>query len=286
MAVVCAMMALGLLWGKEGATFLGPVRNGLSDQPMVTLGSRAIAARPRSAMASSTPRLGAIGGGAGGQATYVFWAFALFAGACSVRRVAASRVVSQHKFRSCTVACRAAELPMPGMFQPRTPVVEELKLTPATTAPPTTKAHIAEPRTAACCAKMVRGVRRATTRSAARRGKQHKTADRTAASRAARRAVGSRLQAASCLGEVPPLTFDASRQRMKIQAGLRLANRVRSGRLNEIRLPAGSAGKLNGRFSAVLYVIRDFTESKNLTCATVRVVASDLATEWPAPMHC
>jgi len=227
--------------------FLGPARNGLSDQIMVTPGSSAIAASVRPASASSSPRPRAIGGGAGAGAltAHVFFAFALFAGACSVRRA------SQHKLHPCTVACKAAELSTPVLFQPRTFVVEELKPTPATVAPPTVIAQITEPLTAVCRATMVGGAR-----CIARRARHRSTADRAAASRAARRAVGSRLQAASRLQEGPPLTFDASRQRLKIQAGLLLANRVLTGRMNEIRLPAGSAGKLNGRFSSVLYVQR------------------------------
>jgi len=283
-----------LLRSKEWATFLGPVRNGLSHRHVVAAGNSVIAASARSAAASSLPRSRKIGGGAPAEAfaTPVFWAFALFAGVCSVRRVVASRSSSQHKLGRCTVACRAAELPTPVLFQPCASVVEELKPTPTTTAPPplpappAITAQIIEPRNAVSCATMVGGARCTTTaRSIARRARQRSTAHRATKSRATRRAVGSRLQAASCLQEVPPLTFDASRQRLKIQAGLRLANRVLAGRMNGIRLPAGSSGKLNGRFSSVLYVIRDFTDSKNLPCATVCKVASDFATRWPTPMH-
>jgi len=163
--------------------------------------------------------------------------------------------------------------------------VEELKPIPETITSPPLPSPIAKHRTAACRATMVGGARCTTTaRSAARRARQRKKADGTAPLRAARRAVGSRLQV-TCHQEVPPLTFDASRQRLKIQAGLRLADRTRSGRMHEIRLSAGNAKKMNGLFSAASYVIKGFTDSKNLTCASVRVVASNFATGWPAPTH-
>jgi len=264
-ATLCAMMALGTFCGKEATAFLGPARNGLSEQLVVTPGG-ATAASARFAAVSSLPRPRTIEGPqAGTLATQVFWAFALFAGACSVRKMAASRSALQHKLRSCTVACQAVELPTPVVFQPCTSVVEELKPTPAAIAPPPLPAQITEQRTVALRATMVRGARCTTTaRSAARRARQLKTADRTAASRAARRAVGSRLQATSCHQEVPPLTFDASRQRLKIQAGLQLADRAHSGHVHEIKLSSGNAEKLNGLFSAAFYMIEDLHRFKEL----------------------
>jgi len=268
-AIIFAMMAPALLWGKDEAAFLSPGRNGLKQQLMGTSGSRAIAAGARSATAN--PFHQPIG-----ASTLVtnaaFWAFALFAGASSVRRMAASRSASQHKFRSCNVVCQAVKLPTPVVLQQETPVVKEPKptaITPATVVPatmldlpvflPPSTAHTTKPQTAACRAEMVGGARCTTTaRSIARRARQRKTAARAAASRAGRRAVGSRLQAASCIQEAPALAFDASRQRLKIQIGLRLANQVRSGHMAEMRLPAGSAKDVNGAYSAVLYLIRDY----------------------------
>jgi len=273
-ATVCAIMVPGLLWGKEAAAFLGPARSRLTEQFMITPGSSAVAASTR---ASSLPRSYTTEGAR--AARQAFWAFALLAGACSIRKMAACRSELQHKVRSCTVACQAVELPTPVVFQPRVSVVEELKPTLATIAPPPQPPQITEHQTAACRATMVAGARcTASARRAARCARQRKTPDRAAASRAARRAVGSRLHATSCHQEVPPLSFDASRQRSKIQAGLCLADRVRSGRMHEIRLSAGNAERSNGLFSAASHVIEDFTDSKNVTCETRRAVASNLAT--------
>jgi hypothetical protein len=117
---------------------------------------------------------------------------------------------------------------------------------------PAMAAQITEPPSRILRATMVGGVRHA---------RQRKTADRAAASRAARRAVGSRLQAASCHQEVPPRTFDASRQRLKIQAGLLLDNRVRSGHMHEISSPAGIAEKLSGLFAPHFSMLGDFAFS-------------------------
>merc|ERR550532_2484890 len=117
-------MVLGLIWGREAAAFLGPARSGLSQQLMITPGSSAVAAKTRSAAASSFPRPHSTEG-ARALVTQVFWAIALFTGACSVRNMAASRSALQHKLRSCAVACQAVELPTPVVLQPRVPVVEE-----------------------------------------------------------------------------------------------------------------------------------------------------------------
>jgi len=246
---------------------------------MITPGSSAIAANAQFAAASSFPRPQTIKGAcAGAPATEVFLAFALVAGAYSFRKMAASRNVLQQTLRSCTVACQAGKLPTPVVLQPRTLVVKELKPTLATIAPPPLPAQRTEHRTAFCRATKVGLARcRTATRSAARRARQRKTAVRTAMSCAARRAVGSRLQVTSCHQELPPLTFDASRQRLKIQAGLRPADQVHSGRMHEIRLSAGIDEKLRG--------LEDCTDSKNLTRETVRAVACDFATRWPAPKH-
>mmetsp|Transcript_59166 Transcript_59166/g.114164 ORF Transcript_59166/g.114164 Transcript_59166/m.114164 type:complete len:287 (+) Transcript_59166:74-934(+) len=262
-AILGTMMALGLFWGTDAAAFLGPARKGWSEQLVVTPGSSVVAASVRSVTASSLLRPRATGlPGAGASATNVFWAIVLFVGTCSVRGTATSRRASQHKLRSCSVTCQAVGLPMPVMFQPRTPAVEELTHTPAV-APPPKVAHATKPRTIAFRAVMVGGVRCiATARSAARRARQRQTADQAATSRAARRAVGSCLQASLCLQEVPPLNFDASRQRLKIQAGLCLAKRVLSGHMAEARLFAGKAKRTNASISAVLYVIRLHNSTK------------------------
>jgi len=303
-AIICGMMALGLLWGKKEAAFLGPAKTGWLEQLTVTPGSSTVAASVQSARASSLPQTQTVGGArAGARATDVFWTLAIFAGTCSVCRMAASRSASQLKHGSCTVACQAAEVPTPVMFHPRIPVVEELKPTPTTIAatpiameqcislfaahtktpqmmlesqprhycagPSPMAARIRELRTRALRATMVGGARcRTIARSVARHARQHKTRDRAAASRAARRAVGSRLQAASCHQGVPPPAFDASLQRWKIQAGLLLDNRKHSGHMHEIRSPAGIAKKLNGLFTPRFIMLEDFTYSKNLTCAS------------------
>jgi len=266
-AVVCAMIALGLFWGKEEAAFLGPARNGLSHHVIGTPGSNAMVASARSATVSSflDPAR------ANKFTTNVLCVLALFAGVCGAHRMAASRSASQHRLRSCNVVCQAVELPMPMTFQPRTPAVEELKprgtppatVTPETVADPQVllppiAAHTTKPQITACRATMVEGARCVTARSVTRRARQRQTASRSAASRAARRAVGSRLQAASCPQNAPPLPFDASRLRLKIQTGLRLTNHVHSGGMAEIRLPAGSTEELIGAYSAVLYVITDY----------------------------
>lgn len=293
MAIVCTMVALGLLWGKEAVTFLGPARNGLSEQVRVAPGSGVVTASTRSATASfSQPR--PIGGArAGTPATDVFGALSLFAVACGVHRMAASCSTKKLKHRSCTVACQAGEVPTPVIFQPCIRVSQEptsvfsqphvsleddLTITPTTMAPPSMSSQIAEPRTDAGRAAMVGGARCAPTRAASRHARQRKAANGAAASRAARRAMGSRLQAATCHQEPPPLSFDASRQRLKIQAGLRLTNRMRSGHVREIRSPAGSVENLNGLFTTYFYMMGNLAYSKNLACATVREVVSDFAT--------
>jgi len=286
-ATVCIMMALGLLCGKDAAAFLSPASDGLSQQLMVIPGSSsAVTVNARFPAPSCFPRPGAIKGAhAGVPMTPFFWAFVLFAGACSVRKSTISRSASQ-KLRSCTVACQAVDLPTPVVFQPRASVVEELKSTPAAIAPLPLPVQVTEHRTVACRATMVGGARcRPAARSAARRARQQKTADRTATSRAARRSVGSRLQTTSCRHDVLPLTYDPSRQRLKIQAALRPADQARCGRMHEIRLSAGNAEKLIGLLSADFYTIEDHTDSKNLTSETVRVVACDFATSWPAPQY-
>lgn len=291
-ANVCVTMALALLLGNKAATFLGPARNGLAEQHVVRQPADLDAhyssrASVRSAAANSFPQPTTVGGT---RATDVFWAFSVFVVACGISRMAVPGSTSQRKRRSCTVACRAAEVPRPAMSQHRMTVEEDPMPTPATMVPPPAVAQIDEPRIAACHAKMVGGARctcTTTTRSASRHTRQRKAADRAAASRAARRAIGSRLHAASCHQEVPPLTFDASRQRLKIQVGLELAKRMRSGHMREIRSPVGSfgkAGSLNGLFTTYFYMMGNLTYSKNLACATVRAVAN-FATRWPAPMH-
>merc|ERR1719232_2393414 len=88
-ATACAMMVLGLLGGKEAAAFLGPARNGLSEQVMVTPGSTASA--PFAAASSfPQPRTAEVVA-AGTLATKAFWVLSLLAGACSFRKTAASR---------------------------------------------------------------------------------------------------------------------------------------------------------------------------------------------------
>lgn len=286
---------------------------------MVTSGSSTLSASTRSASASSFARTKTINGARGGaRATDVFWAFALLAGGCSVCKMAL-RGAPQHKHRSCTVAFSAADVPMPVVFVPRIPVVEELSPTPATkiatpvvmrqnisphagsptpqmmlesqlrqacVAPPLMAPQIKQPRTAAFPATMVGGARCTTAaRRAARHAMRRKAAHTAAASHAARRAVGSRLQASLCQQEVPSLTFDASRQRLKIQAGLHLANRVRIGHMREIRSPVGISEKSNGVFTTCFCMTGDFTYSTKLSTCQVCAVASDSATWWPAPMH-
>eukprot|EP00419_Tripos_fusus_P009486 CAMPEP_0172662214 /NCGR_PEP_ID=MMETSP1074-20121228/5221_1 /TAXON_ID=2916 /ORGANISM="Ceratium fusus, Strain PA161109" /LENGTH=246 /DNA_ID=CAMNT_0013478099 /DNA_START=68 /DNA_END=810 /DNA_ORIENTATION=+ len=157
-AILGTMMALGLFWGTDAAAFLGPARKGWSEQLVVTPGSSVVAASVRSVTASSLLRPRATGlPGAGASATNVFWAIVLFVGTCSVRGTATSRRASQHKLRSCSVTCQAVGLPMPVMFQPRTPAVEEWTHTPAV-APPPKVAHATKPRTIAFRAVMVGGV--------------------------------------------------------------------------------------------------------------------------------
>merc|ERR1719223_605318 len=122
-------------------------------------------------------------------------------------------------------------------------------------------AQMQEPRAAACRDTLVGGARCTAARSAASNARQKKSA---AASRAARRAVGSRLQAASCQEDVPSRTFDASRQRLKIQAGLHLAKRVRFGHMRETRSLAGIAEKSNGLFTTIFSMNGDSTYSTQL----------------------
>jgi len=310
LAIVSVMVALGPLWGKEATTaFVGPAMDRLSEQLTVTPGSITLASTQPSS-ANSFPWTTTIKHAqAGVRATDVFCAFALFAGACSVRKMA-SRSASQHKHRSCTVACQAADVPMP-VIQPRIPVVEETTPSPATVATPivmqqcmsllactTTPqmmlesqpqydclaappmaAQVTEPRTAARPATMVGGARcTKTSRSAARHAMRRKAADRAAASQAARRAVGSHLQAASCRDEVPSLPFDASRQRLKIQAGLCLANRVRYGHMRELRSPAGIAEKSNGLFTTCFGMSGDSAYSTQLGICYC-------ASTWPPGVH-
>jgi len=258
------VMVLGLLWGKEEAAFLGSARNGLSHQVIGTPGSNALVARSRSASASSFHQPVS----ASTRAGNVLCVLALLAGVCGAHRVAAFRSASQHKLRSCNLVCQAVALPVPMRVQARATVVEELKPTgiaPATAFPATTDdpqvllppmaAHTTKPQITACRAAMVAGARCIRARSVARRAR---TASRSAASRAARRAVGSRLQAASCPQDATPMPFDASRLRLKIQTGLRLASRVCSRGRSEMRLSAGSAAELNGEKTPALYVIRDY----------------------------
>mmetsp|Transcript_69955 Transcript_69955/g.135000 ORF Transcript_69955/g.135000 Transcript_69955/m.135000 type:complete len:345 (+) Transcript_69955:76-1110(+) len=292
-AVVAAMMALGLFWGKEATAFLGPAVNGLPEQIMFTSGSSTIAASTRSASASSRTIKGAR---ADTRATDVLWVFALFAGACSVRRMA-SRSASQHKHRSFTVACQAADVPMLFMPQPRKPVVEKLTPTPATmvtpplviqqglsldartttlqmmleskphhdcvVAPPSMAAQITKPRPTACRATMVGGARstKPTARSSARHAKRHKAACRAASLRAAHRGVGSRLQAPLRKQERPTLSFDASRQRLKIQVGQRLAQRVHFRHMRAIRSLVDFTENSNGLFTTGSSMIEDFKYS-------------------------
>jgi len=294
-AIVPAMTALGLFWGKDAAAFLGPAMNGVTQQQMVTPGSGMVAASVRSASPGFFHKPQTVGAArADARATTVFWAFAMFAGACGIRKVAFGDA-SKRKHRSCTVVCQAADAPMLVMSQPRIPVTEELETAPATmpatpdvmqqrtlhvarsmipqtilesqqqhiyVVAPTLMAQMQEPRAAACRATLVGGARCTTAaRSAARNARQKKAA---AASRAARRAVGSRLQAASCQEDVPSRTFDASRQRLKIQAGLHLAKRVRFGHMRETRSLAGIAEKSNGLFTTIFSMNGDSTYSTQL----------------------
>jgi len=307
-AIASVMMLLGLICGKEAATFLGPAMDRLPGQLTVTPGRKTIASA-QSSLASSFPWARTIKSGrAAARATDVFWAFALLAGACSIRKMA-SRSASQHKHRSCNVACQAADVPRPVMFQPRIPVVEELTPTTATMVPTpilmqqcislsactTTpqmmlESHlrhdcwaaapmqVREPPTAARPATMVGGARCTTAAKSSARQAKRRTA--AAASRAARQAVGSRLQAASCKWEVPSLTFDASHQRLKIQAGLCLAKRERLGHMREIKTPGGVAEKSNGFFTTRFCMMGDFTYSTKLGifyCALSHLVDSTQA---------
>jgi len=287
LALVCVVMTLGLHIGTEAAAFMGPARNGLLERIMVTPGSSVITASTRSATASSLPQPRTIGGArAGTRATDAFWALSVLAVACGVHRMSTSCRTSQRKTtRLCAVACQAAEVPTPVtskpsipsfqvptpvLPQPYVPVQEQLTRTPpAKLAPRAIVAQITEPRATACRATMVGGMRRVrAARSAKRYGRQRKAADRAAAtSRAARRALGSRLQGQLHNQEVPPLAFDASRQRMKIQAGLRLASQVRSERMREIRSPTGKVENLNGLFTTYFYMIGNSAYLKNLACA-------------------
>jgi len=293
MAAVPAMTVLGLLWGKEAAAFLGPPMKGLSQQQIVSPGNGLMAASVRSASAGSFHGSRTINGGrADVRASDVLRACVMAAAVCSVRRMAFGSA-SKRKLRSCTVACQAANVQMPVLFQTRMPNVKELKPTPATmsatpdvmqqcvlnathamspqmmlevqpqhslVASPTLKSQMQEPRAVACRATMVGGARFATAaRSAARRARHQKAAGAAAAARSARRAVGSSLQAASCQQDLPSLSFDASRQRLKIQAGLHLAKRVRFGHIRETRSVAGVAEKSNGLFTTIFGMIEDLT---------------------------
>jgi len=247
-----------------------------------TPGSQTVAASVRSATGRTAPQPRTIESPrAGARASDVWLTLALFAGSCSVCRVVASCNASQHKRSSCTVACQAAEVPMPIMFQPHIPVTEKLMPTVMQQCMSFVAAHtktsqtmlesqkqhycaglspiaaqITELQNGAFRARMVGGAR-----NVARQAKQRKTADRAAASRAARRAVGSRLKAASCHEGVPPPTFDVSRQRLKIQAGVHSDNRERSGHMHEIRSPAGTAKKLNGLFAPHFIMLEDIAYS-------------------------
>jgi len=293
MAAVTAMTVLGLLWGREAAAFLGPPLKGLSQHQIASPDGGIMAASVRSASAGSLhgPRT-FNGGRADARVSNVFWACVMVAGVCSIRRMALGSA-SKRKSRVCAVSCQAADVQMPVLFQPHMPMVNELKPTPATTsatldvmqqctldathamnpqrmlevqpqhnhvAPSTLKSQMQAPRPAACRATMVGAARFATAaRSAARRARHQKAANTAAAARAARRALGSRLQAASCQQDVPSVSFDASRQRWKIQAGLQLAKRVRFGHMREMRSVAGVDEKSNGLFTTIFGMIEDLT---------------------------
>jgi len=286
---------LGLLWGKEAAAFLGPPMKGLSQQQIVGPGSGMMAASVQSASAGSFHGPHRINGRADARASDILWACVMVAGVCSVRRMAFGSA-SKRKSHSCTIACQAANGQMPVLFQPCIPIVKELKSTPATmsatpdvmqqcalnathamspqmpevqpqhhVAPPTLKAQMQEPRAVACRATMVGRARFATAaRSAARRARYQKAAGTAAAARAARRAVGSRVQAASCQQDLPSPSFDASRQRLKIQAGLHLAKQVHFGQAREIRSVAGIAEKPNSVFTTIFDMIEDLTLATQL----------------------
>jgi len=310
---------LGLVWRKEAAAFLGPPMKGLSQQQVVTPSSGMMTASVRSASAGSFFGPHTIsGGGADAPASDVLWACVMVAGVCSVGRMAFGSA-SKRKPHSCIVACQAADAQMPVLFQPGMPMVKELKPTRARmsatpdvmqqctlnathavspqmmleaqpqhnhVAPPTLKAYVQEPGAVACRATMAGGSRFATAaRSGARRARHQKAADAAAATRAARRAVGSRLQAASCQQDLPSLSFDASRQRRKIQAGLHLAKRARFGHMREITSVLGVAEKSNRQFTTIFDNKKTSHSQHNLACASVYAVASDFATCWPAPVH-
>eukprot|EP00440_Ansanella_granifera_P065352 gb/GFBE01070875.1/.p1 GENE.gb/GFBE01070875.1/~~gb/GFBE01070875.1/.p1 ORF type:complete len:315 (+),score=55.98 gb/GFBE01070875.1/:1-945(+) len=75
----------------------------------------------------------------------------------------------------------------------------------------------------------------------ARHGSHHRTRA-ASATRSARRAVGSRLQAYVEPVPVAPLSFDASVSRQKIQIGLRVASCMRSEASRESKMSAGIEG--------------------------------------------
>jgi len=91
----------------------------------------------------------------------------------------------------------------------------------------------------------------------------------TRTARSARRAVGARLTAKVQHQEVQELSFDSSRVRMQIQAGLRSASRVRSEDAKECKNLVESGG---GQAEHMLYIfslrlmVYDYTKTYPMTC--------------------